>query len=580
MKYLFSYESPNAQYINIEFIVEDVNSAELMLQLPSWRPGRYELGNFARNIRSWKAFDENNQPLHFEKVTKDLWKVNTSGVSSVTIKYSYYAAELNAGSTWLDESQMYVNPVNCCFYVPGRMDEPCLVELKVPESYEIGTSLVKLEKNLLMASDFQQLADSPFIASATLQHEFFVYESIEFHIWFQGIRHPDWTKLFSDFFIFVNEQYLLFGDFPVKEYHFLFQILPYSIYHGVEHLNSTVIALGPAYDVFEGNLYNELLGVSSHELFHVWNIKKIRPAEMYPYDFTRENYSRLGYVAEGFTTYYGDLMLFRSKAISEEAYFKILGQQLKKHFDNPGRFNHSVAESSFDTWLDGYVPGIPNRKVSIYTEGCLIAFMIDILIRRGTNNEKSLDDVMRVLYYKFGKKDIGYTEKDVLAIISAIAGRSLEDFFKLYIYGIEDFRPMLQECLEYLGLNLKETSTGKYSETYLGFKSIEEGAQVTVKSIYPDSPADKAGLMINDVITSINGNRLSNNIENWCRFYSKEEKVLRLGVFSSFRQKELIISVQKHKQEYFKNYVVEKSAVETELKQMAFKSWAGVYVRR
>jgi predicted metalloprotease with PDZ domain len=178
----------------------------------------------------------------------------------------------------------------------------------------------------------------------------------------------------------------------------------------VEHTNSTVIALGPSYGVMNNKGYEDLLGVSSHELFHAWNIKTIRPVEMMPYDYSRENYSRLGYVAEGVTTYYGDVMLLRSGVFTEEQYLKTFNELLEKHFNNFGRLNLSVADSSFDTWLDGYKQGVPGRKASIYTEGALCAFMLDIIIRKNSNNKRSLDDLMRLLYEEFGKKQRGYSE--------------------------------------------------------------------------------------------------------------------------------------------------------------------------
>ncbi|HET6245688.1 MAG: M61 family metallopeptidase [Bacteroidetes bacterium] len=579
MKYLFSYDSTSQQFIDIEFTVENVNSDELMFQLPAWRPGRYELANFAKNICKWNAYDGENKPLEFQKVNKDLWKVKSKGVHTVVVKYSYYAAELNAGSTWLDEHQLYVNPVNCCFFVPDRMNEPCLIELKIPANYKVASGLKSIDRTKLRANNFQQLADSPFIASDTLQHNFFVYEGIEFHIWMQGIKNPDWAKLFSDFFIFVNEQYSLFKGFPVEDYHFIFQILPYQTYHGVEHENSTVIALGPVYDIFEDKLYNELLGISSHELFHTWNIKNIRPQEMLPYDFSKENYSKLGFVAEGFTTYYGDLMLFRSRIFSEDEFFKTFNQQLKKHFDNPGRFNYSVTQSSFDTWLDGYVQGIPNRKVSIYTEGCLIAFMLDVIIRRASENNKSLDNVMQILYNDFGKKGIGYTEKDIYEIISLVAGRPMDDFINQYAYSTIDFKPMLVECLEYLGLTITEHETGKFHETYLGFKCSEEGDKAIVKAIYPNSPADNALLIINDQIVAINGIRLNNNLDEWFKYYAKGNIAeIRLTVFSALRQKEIIVNIRSNKSCYFKSYSLKKLVPLTTSMETSFKLWAGLPV--
>src|SRR5437762_8327636 len=172
--------------------------------------------------------------------------------------------------------------------------------------------------------------------------------------------------------------------------------------------------------------YVDFIGVVSHELFHVWNVKTIRPAEMTPYDYTKENYSRLGFVYEGVTTYYGDLFLVRSGVYSISQFFAELNVRIQKHFDNYGRFNLSVADSSFDTWLDGYTPGIPNRKTSIYDEGCLIALMTDLLIRRYTQNKKSLDDVMKTLYFDFAKLHHGYAEHDYTKVVENTGERSFK----------------------------------------------------------------------------------------------------------------------------------------------------------
>ena len=298
MKYIFSYKDPQKHLIDIEFIADKISSAEILIQLPAWRPGRYELGNFAKNIKTFSAFDEKGNALAFQKITKDCWKVQTKGVKELHIKYSYYAVDLNAGSTFLDEKQLYVNPVNCCVYIPDRINEACEVELKIPNDYFVATSMLANEKGKkrnLSAKDYHELADSPFIASPTLQHNMFVMDGVEFNIWFNGECKPNWPKIINDFFIFINEQFVTMkGPIPNDEYHFLFQILPYRFHHGVEHLSSTVIALGPSYDIMRGDTFLEFLSVSSHELFHSWNIKAIRPAEMYPYDYTKENYSRLG----------------------------------------------------------------------------------------------------------------------------------------------------------------------------------------------------------------------------------------------------------------------------------------------
>ena len=203
--------------------------------------------------------------------------------------------------------------------------------------------------------------------------------------------------MLQDFKLFIEYQIQLFGSFPHKAFLFLFQITPYRSYHGVEHHKSTVILLGPSYDIFK-NFYSELLGVSSHELYHVWNVKNIRPQEMAPYDFSRENYTQMGYVTEGVTTYMGDRILYESGVFSLNQYFEELQKLFQRHFHNDGRNHYSVAESSWDSWLDGYVAGAPARKVSIYVEGALISLICDAKIRKSTSYKKSLHDVMKSMY--------------------------------------------------------------------------------------------------------------------------------------------------------------------------------------
>ena len=249
----------------------------------------------------------------------------------------------------------------------------------------------------------------------------------------------------------------------MKEYHYLNQILPYQAYHGVEHKKSTVVSLGPSYQVF-GSLYKELLGVSSHELYHTWNVKTIRPAEMLPYDFTKENYSPLGYLCEGVTTYMGDLFLFKSGVFTLDQYFNEFNTQLQRHFDNHGRLHYSVAESSFDTWLDGYQPGAPGRKVSIYTEGCLIAFITDVKLLQATKNKYGLDEVMKRLFFRFGLENKGVSEMDYKATIEEVGKVSFDAIFEDQIHGTKPYESLLTACLDYIGLELHH----KPDESYAG----------------------------------------------------------------------------------------------------------------
>src|SRR6218665_1773775 len=510
MKYIISYTQPHHHYIDIEFIADNITLTETLVQLPAWRPGRYELGNFAKNIQKWAAYDEKGTALKFQKVSKDCWKVQTKDVKTLHIRYNYYAAEINAGSTFLDATQLYMNPVNCCVFIPERISEPCTLELKLPADYEVACGLTpssqeKAGEKCYTAKDFHELADSPFIASATLQHNQFVCEGTEFNFWFQGECKPDWSKLNNDFIKFCNHQLEMFKAAPFEKYHFLFQILPYKMYHGVEHTTSTVIALGPGYNLMKGELYEDLLGVSCHELFHAWNIKTIRPVEMHPYDYTKENYSKLGYVCEGVTTYYGDYLLYRCGVFNEQQYFQTFNERLQKHFDNFGRFNLSVADSSFDTWLDGYAPGIPNRKTNIYDEGNLLAFVTDMFIRKNSENKHSLDDVMCYLYNEFALQNKGYSDQDYKGVVEHFANASFDNIFNNYINGIADYEPLLQEAMSYVGCGLVKTSSSKFAEHALGIKVHEVAGVCKVSAVFSGSAADEAGISINDDLLLVNG---------------------------------------------------------------------------
>jgi predicted metalloprotease with PDZ domain len=552
MNYKLSYQNPSRHYIDIELIVETKGEKSLQFQLPAWRPGRYELGNFAKNIQKLGAFDENGEPLEFRKITKDLWEVVCQNASKVAVRYNYFAMELNAGSTYLDEYQLYVNPVNCCLYMPERPSESCNIKLELPEDYEIATGLKRLGNHKFEAKNFDEFADCPFMASNSLQKISYEVDSTTFYLWFQGECKLDKPKLIKDFTAFTKVQMDLFGDFPTEEYHFMFQILPHSAYHGVEHSNSTVIALGPSYAIMDNNgRYEDLLGVSSHELFHTWNVKRIRPVEMEPYDLSKENYSRLGYLCEGATTWYGDEMLMRSEVFNEEQYFKTLNQLLDRHFNNPGVENLSVADSSFDTWLDGYVQGVPNRKSSIYVEGALNTFMLDSIIKKNTNGIHSFDDVMKCFYNDYYKKGKGISELIYKEVVEKYAKANLDDFFVKYVNGAQNIEVQLKLSFESLGLSYDRNPSDLFHEAYLGFRYIDN----KVLSVFPNSTAEINGLSIGDSIHTVNGYKVENDLANWCNYFKEEE--IFLGITDAHGIANMV-SLQISEDVYYTKHIVKR----------------------
>ena len=246
MKYTF--QQVNDHFIQIQFQFSTNGAGQTVLQLPTWRPGRYEQAYFAQKIAKFNVYS-GSQELSYEKVSHSQWEVMTEGVEHVEVTYTFYADQLDAGSTYSDDQQLYVNPVNCAMYIPGRESEPVEVEINTDKSWEIATSLTKVEEQKYKAEDFHEWVDSPFIAAKSLQWISFREADVDFHLVFHGECQLNATKIEADFKQFIKDQVAAMGDFPADEFYFLYQIAPYRLYHGVEHLKSTVIALGPGHQL-------------------------------------------------------------------------------------------------------------------------------------------------------------------------------------------------------------------------------------------------------------------------------------------------------------------------------------------
>jgi len=575
MNYKITYKNPTSQYIPIAAEIACKGKTEIEICLPAWRPGRYELGNFAKNIHGFSVFDDKGKKLPFEKTTKDSWLVKLTKTNFIKINYNYFAADLNAGSTFMNDQQLYVNPVNCLVYVKDKLDEACELKLELPEKFELACGAnharsvrSRREKNLIKTDSFHELADSPFIASANLQHNTYKAKGVLFHLWFQGETKLNWKKMLKDFQKFTESQLEKFGEFPAKEYHFIFQVLPFPAYHGVEHRTSTVLALGPGYDLMT-EVYDDLLGVCSHELYHAWNVKTIRALDMFPYDYSKENYSRLGYVCEGVTTYMGDLFLAEAGVKDFVWYKKELEKLLQKHFDNFGRFNYSVADSSFDTWLDGYVAGVPNRKTSIYNEGSLLSLVTDIKIRKNTNNKASLHDVMTAMNQRFALKKKGYTEADYKKIVEEFAGEKLDSLFKNYFNGLHSFESILVEAFEGVGLVIKLSFNPNFANALLGVKTLLVGDKTIVSQISPGSSADLGKIMLQDEIVAINGFKVYNNLEKWVEYFKDTQ--IELTVMRAGRM--LTLFCPHTNKSYFPIYTLVKAKAPSNLQKKTFKKW-------
>lgn len=565
MRYQISYSKPNTRIFQVEVHVSYSNGEPRLLQLPVWRPGRYERADFAQQVIGFQVKSVNGLPVSYKKINSALWAINSSETSFI-VQYGFYAAVLNAGSSWLSDRMLYVNPVNCLPYVPGREHEACHLVLDIPAHYTVAGARNEEPGRVFQFPDFHSLADSPFIASDCMLHYSFMYRETTFHFWFTDIAKPDWDKIRTDMEAIIAEQWNTMGDFPVKEYHVLCHLLPQFAYHGVEHLHSTVLTLGPAQEFMQAHIYNEYLGIFSHELFHVWNVKTIRPADLLPYNYAAENYSELGYVYEGLTTYYGDLFGLRSGVFSEAMFLGMLSEWITRYYHNEGRRAYSLAQSSFDTWLDGYKPGAPGRKVSIYNEGALCALMADLFIRRESQNASSLDAVMRDLYADFGKTGKGYTRNDYKRLLEKQAGCAMDFFFEKYLEGTEDYGPFLTELFAGLGLEMAASENPVAEAARFGFKTQQDASGQSVTAMTPGSPAELGGLSIGD---SILGYDLAAD-EALADGISLKLQIKRMGVLQE-------LNLESTGGHYFPVYRLQKKEKASKLEQEAYLKWISAW---
>lgn len=479
-----STDTPYALSITARF--EGLRTSEAVFYLPVWRPGRYQRLHYAQYIQWLEVRDGEGRALPAVKTTPSAWRVTLEEGDTVVFHYRYYCDLLDAGRTFWDGRYLLFNPVACCLYTDAQRHKPCHVRLRLPEGCHCaGTPVMERDtENRLVweAPDYHTLVDRPVLAGPQLQRLTFECQEAAFEIVTAGEVDLSGraARLKADFESFSRAQHRLFGRWPFESpYRFLVLAPPYRHYHGVEHANDTVIVFGPG-EALLGEQYDDFLGVSSHELFHAWNVKAIRPAPFAPYDYQNPPVSPLGYVYEGCTTYYGDLMLLRGGAYPWATYAGELAGLLQRHLHNEGRLMRSVADSSRDTELDGYQQGVPHRKSSIYIEGAVAAFLLDVALRRATANQRSLDDLFRLLDKRFASQGQPYREADYWEIARELGGEAVLDVRRHYVEGCSDTTEALQAAFGYLGIQMQLQPASDLIAGQLGLRlrDSKDGLQV------------------------------------------------------------------------------------------------------
>jgi predicted metalloprotease with PDZ domain len=522
------------------------------LIMPVWTPGSYLIREFERNVQDFSA-DVNGRPLEWTKTNKNTWSVKTNGARQWRVFYRVYANEFSVRTNELNSEHALFTNAALLMYPEGGLNQPSTVTVIAPEGWKVATGLpaatvnaitrgantsvstVINQPNTFRAENFDILYDSPFEVGTFKEIKFEV-RGVLHRIVIDGEGNYDPERMRRDVQKIVEAETGLFDAIPYHDYTFILHLRA-NAGGGIEHLNSTSLGFQRNRFATEQG-WRSFYGLVAHEFFHLWNVKRIRPDALGPFDYTKENYTRSLWVAEGVTSYYGDLMVRRAGLITDREYLEGLARDIQDYQNTPGRLQMSAEEASFNTWIKEYRPdeNSVNSQISYYDKGELLGLLLDLEIRRRSHNAKSLDGVMRYLYHEFYEKNRNYTPADFQKACELMAGVGLEDFFAKYVRGREELP--YNQFLSAAGLELRQTagtSNGAAVELkgYLGADVEDSGDFINVRNVRAGSPAYDQGLNAKDKIVALDGQRV--NKESFeARIAAKRRgDVVRITLFRS-----------------------------------------------
>ena len=515
-------------HVTLRFLADPTQ----VLSLPTWIPGSYLIREFSKHLESVKAYDEDGRLLQISKFEKNKWRLFNTDHELITVEYDVYAYDLSVRGAYVDQSRLYVNPACVCLGLDGQEDKAIEVEIFLPpelKHFQLATGLPHKSfvsgRYTLKAKDYAELIDAPFelaeqsrfsFQAAGIAHEFVI----------SGKHAMNAARMQQDLEKICGTEIAMFGSAPFKNYTFMTMATGNS-YGGLEHPNSTSLItprddLPQADELLEPSKeYQRFLGLCSHEYFHSWLVKFIRPENFAHYNLNKEGYTSLLWIFEGFTSYYDDLILLRSGVVNQASYIGLLKTQIDRYLQNPGRAVQTVSESSFDAWVKFYRQdeNSNNAGTSYYNKGCLVALCLDLGLRlRGS----SLDALMRKLYEN-AQNGIQVSERTIFDLCKALTGQDWAEQIN-HLINTTDELPLDQLLPEFgLSYTLKNDKALPF-----GLKVADKPEGVLVQSARRDGVAAQAGLSANDVIIAIDGLKAT---EKLLEQYAKQKATFTVYAF-------------------------------------------------
>lgn len=517
--YVLSMPEPQTHYFEVDLKLTGLQALPgykkngyVDVKMPVWTPGSYLIREYAKNVEGFTAQSTTTKNLVLDKINKNTWRI-FSTEDAITVHYKVYAYELSVRNSFLDIDHGYLNGASVFMYTEALKNQPLQLTIQPYTGWKtISTGMKRTSPTAFTyeAPDYDRLVDSPIEIG---NHPTFTFTA-------SGIPHTvamfgevtyDKDRLMADYKRVCETAATVVGEHPCTDYTFIVQHIP-NAGGGLEHLNSTTLQTSRNAYTTEGS-YRGFLTLVAHEYFHLWNVKRIRPIALGPFDYDAENYTHLLWLSEGVTSFYEDYILRRAGLTSPDYYLSVVANDITGIENQPGTRMQSAAESSWDAWIKGYRPNenSSNSTISYYSKGSVLGTLLNLTILANTNGERNLDDLMRFLYNEYYKKQKrGFTDAEFQQAVAQIAGRNMDDFFKKYVFGTDEID--YNAFFAPVGLQLTNVAMRGSDSGFLGAGVSAASGKLTVMNVRRGSAAWNDGLNVGDEIVSVDSVRATDDL--------------------------------------------------------------------
>ncbi|MEY2831739.1 MAG: hypothetical protein RLZZ574_997 [Cyanobacteriota bacterium] len=538
--YQVAMSQPASHLFEVTLKISDWRSPTLDLKMSVWTPGSYLVREYARHLQDFSARSGGGE-LTSRKLSKNHWQIATANATEIKVSYRIYANDLTVRTNHLDTTHAYFNGAALFFFVPGLEEQPISVKIVPPQSdWCVTTTLTKIEgeENTFQAQDFDTLVDTPVEVGTHQVYDFEVLgKPHSLAVWSQGNANPQ--KIIADTTKVIEVEAKIFDGLPYEHYLFLLH-LSGSGYGGLEHKDCCTLNY-PRFGFRDREKYERFMQLVAHEFFHLWNVKRIRPQALATFDYEAENYTTSLWFCEGTTSYYDAMIPLRAGIYDQKTCLKNLSKDISKYLNTIGRTVQPLGESSYDAWIKLYRRDAysDNNQISYYLKGELVSLLLDLLIRAKYQNKRSLDDVMRLMWSRFGQEEVGFSETQLRETIAEVAAENLDDFFTRYIETTEELP--FDDYLNPFGLYLKTVSES--DAPYLGIRVQSDSNREVIEFVAAESPAALAGIDAKDVLLAIDGIKVdAKSLDERLKDYQAEDTI-QVTVFHNDELKTLAITL-------------------------------------